>query len=96
MKINTQITDSYEKYLNVIIDYTRTNNYVTSGNLAKELKLHRSTVQGFLKAKKEFFDNFLKVNIGKNRVKFYSLTKKGKRYIELIQYIKEYYKFKIF
>jgi len=92
LSINTHITETYEKYLNAIYDLTHQNRIITIANLAQNLDCNRSTVLGILKEKEDFFNNFLNKEIGKNRLKIFILTEKGNNYIELIHYLKEYYR----
>ncbi|GAH42963.1 unnamed protein product, partial [marine sediment metagenome] len=92
LSINTHITETYEKYLNAIYDLTHQNRIITIANLAHNLDCNRSTVLEILKEKENFFNNFLNKEIGKNRLKIFILTEKGNNYIELIHYLKEYYR----
>jgi len=95
LSINTQITETYEKYLNAIYDLTHQNRIITIANLAQKLDCNRSTVLGILKEKEDFFNIFLNKEIGKNRLKIFILTERGNNYIELILYLKEYYRKKL-
>ena len=92
LSINTQITETYEKYLNAIYDLTQQNRIITIANLAQNLDCNRVTVLGILKAKEFFFNIFLNKEIGKNRLKIFILTERGNNYIELIHYLKDYYR----
>lgn len=66
---------------------------ITHKNIAHILNLHRSTVSEYMNKNKIFYQNFIKLKIGQNRLKKYILTEQGKNHIELIYYFKNYYKY---
>lgn len=92
LETNNQITDSYSKYLNAVYKMTQEGTNITHSSLSHYLKLSRATVSEFLNKNKYFFQNFVVLTIGSNRLKKYILTDQGKKYIELIYYFKNYYK----
>jgi hypothetical protein len=83
------ITDTYERYLNAIYDLSNHSTDITYKSLAHYFNRHRATVFEILN--KDIFKHFIDTEIGTNRLKKFILTDKGKLFIELIQYFREYY-----
>jgi len=93
LKKNILITDVLKEYLNAFYEISNRKAYVTVPDLKKYFKnqRHETTIRRTLKNNK-FFRFFVDVVIGKQNLKKYYLTEKGRKYIELIHYFKDYYK----
>ncbi len=91
LKKDFDITDSFEIYLDVIYKTLQQNHYFTYNILANYLKCSRQRINQFFYNKKSFFKNFVRVDAS-HRPKKYFLTRRGKIFIELIHYFRDYYK----
>ena len=84
------LSENFKKYLTAINNISNAGNIVTNSSLADYLG------EVSYKTPMDFFNrnNYLRkfVNINKNKkITTYSLTKKGKDAITLMEYFKEYY-----
>ncbi|MBA7515036.1 hypothetical protein ES705_07074 [subsurface metagenome] len=95
IKKNREINDSYERYLDAFYKLTQKGHEITHDSLADYLGIKRHSVFQYLKKNKSFFKDFIEVNIGlghgHNPTEVF-LTERGKEYIELMYYIRDYYK----
>lgn len=93
LKKNILIMDVLKEYIDAFYEISQRKAFITVPDLKEYFKNHRheSTIRRTLK-KNKFFRIFTDVVIGKQNLKKYNLTQKGKIYIELIHYFRDDYK----
>ena len=89
-KLTKRLSDNFEKYLFNLRRLTKNNEEITNKILADSIGVSTGKVIGEFFNRNDYMNKFVKSD-RKNKITTYSLTKKAKKALELIEYFSDYY-----